>query len=91
MSYFQAIQSASLRVGITSLSRDFKDMRNNLIHEGKLIGGRFAGRDLEACSIVAADVMNWFDEYLHSIMNLGPVKRKRFSKSDFMSLNAYSL
>lgn len=91
LSYFQAIQSASVRVGITSLNRDFKDMRNNLIHEGKLIGGRFTGRDLEACSIVAADVMNWFDEYLHAVMNLGPVKRKRFSKGDFMSLNAYSL
>jgi hypothetical protein len=52
--YFPAVQSAANRVGITPLSRDFKDMRNNLIHEGKLIGGRFAGTDIEACSIVAA-------------------------------------
>lgn len=89
--YFQAVQSASSRVGINSLNRDFKDMRNNLIHEGKLLGGSFAGTDREACSAVAADVMNWFDEYLHAVMNLGPVKRKRHLKSDFMSLNAYSL
>lgn len=89
--YFQAVQSASSRVGITILNRDFKDMRNNLIHEGKLLGGRFAGTDQDSCSVVAADVMNWFDEYLHAAMNLGKVRRKRYSKSDFMSLNAYSL
>lgn len=91
LSYFQAVQSASSRVGINSLNRDFKDMRNNLIHKGNLLGGRFAGTDQEACSSVAADVMNWFDEYIHTVMNLGYVKRKRYSKNDFMSLNAYSL
>jgi hypothetical protein len=91
LSYLAAVQSASQRVGITSLTRDFKDMRNNLIHGGKLLGGTFAGTDVEACSVVAADVMNWFDEYVHAVMNLGPVKRKRYSKQDFMSLNAYSI
>lgn len=91
LSYFAAVQSASLRVGISPLNRDFKDMRNNLIHEGKLLGGMFAGTDVEACSIVAADLMNWFDEYVHSVMNLGPVRRKRYSKRDFMSLNSYSI
>lgn len=91
LSYFAAVQSASQRVGIVSLNRDFKDMRNNLIHEGSLLGGRFAGTDIEACSVVAADLMNWFDEYVHAVMSLGPVKRKRYSKQDFMSLNAYSI
>lgn len=91
LSYFQAVQSASRRVGINSLNRDFKDMRNNLTHEGKLLGGSFAGSDRDACSSVAADVINWFDEYLHAVMNLGSVKRKRHSKSDFISLNSYSL
>ena len=80
LSYFQAVQSATNIVGITPLSRDFKDMRNNLIHEGKLIGGSFAGTNIEACSIVASDLMNWFDEYIHAVMNLGTVKRKRYSK-----------
>lgn len=89
--YFDAVTLASTRVGITSLKEDFKDMRNNLIHEGKLLGGKFIGKDREACSIVAADVMNWFDEYIHVVMNLGKVKRRRYSKDDFMRLNAYSL
>ncbi|WP_292923421.1 hypothetical protein [Nitrosomonas sp.] len=91
MSYFQAIQSAANRVGISPLSRDFKDMRNNLIHEGKLLGGSFTGTDIEACSIVVSDVMNWFDEYIHAVMKLGPVMKKRYSKHDFISLNAYSI
>ncbi len=91
LKYLPAVQSASRRVGITILNRDFKDMRNNLIHEGKLLGARFAGTDIEACSKVVADLMNWFDEYVHAVMNLGPVKRKRYSKHDFMSLNAYSI
>ena len=67
LSYFQAIQSASTRAGISPLSRDFKDMRNNLIHEGKLLGGAFSGTDINACSAVAADLMNWFDEYIHAV------------------------
>lgn len=91
LSYFAAVQSASQRTRILNLTRDFKDMRNNLIHEGKLLGGSFTGTDIEACSIVAADVMNWFDAYVHAVMNLGPVKRERYSKLDFMSLNAYSI
>jgi len=91
LSYLQAVQSVSNRVGITILNRDFKDMRNNLIHEGKLLGGQFVGTDHEACSEVASDVMNWFDEYIHAVMNLGSVKIKRYSKHDFMSLNAYSI
>jgi hypothetical protein len=91
LSYLTAVQSASNRAGIAVLNRDFKDMRNNLIHEGKLLGASFAGTDLEACSTVASDLMNWFDAYIHSVMNLGPVKRKRYSKADFISLNAYSI
>lgn len=91
MKYLPSVQSASKRVGITELNRDFKDMRNNLIHEGRLLGGQFKGTDIESCSIVAADLMNWFDEYLHAVMRLGPVRRKRYSKQDFMSLNAYSI
>lgn len=91
LKYFPAIQSASRRVGIPTLSRDFKDMRNNLIHEGKLLGGSFAGTDILACSTVAADLMNWFDAYIHSVLNLGAVKRNRYSRGDFVGLNAYSL
>lgn len=91
LNYFPAIQLASERAGIKPLSRDFKDMRNNLIHEGKLLGGAFSGTDINACSAVAADLMNWFDEYIHAVLSLGPVKRQRYKHTDFAVLNAYSL
>ena len=91
LSYFHAIQSASKRAGISQLNRDFKDMRNNLIHEGKLLGGVFSGNNINDCSTVAANVMNWFDEYIHAVLKLGPVKKKRFKTGDFINLNAYSL
>lgn len=91
MSYFSAIQSASARTEITPLNRDFKDMRNNLIHEGKLLGGKFSGANLDDCASVAKDVMNWFDRYIHSVLNLGPVIKNRYSDFDYQALNAYSV
>ena len=89
--FLPSIQSASSRAGINPLSDDFKDMRNNLIHEGRLLGGRFSGTTIQDCSAVAADVMNWFDDYIHSVLHLGTVKRKRYNATDFINLNAYSL
>ena len=89
--YFDAVTSAAKRAGIHALKRDFKDTRNNLIHEGKLLGGRFSGQSLQDCAAVAADVLNWFDAYLHSVLGLGAVRRQRFSFQNFLSLNTYSL
>lgn len=91
LSYFNGVTGAAKRVGIRTLSPDFKDMRNNLVHEGKLTGGKFKGSSLIDCAEVAADVLNWFDEYVHAVLGLGAVRRKRFHRGDFMGLNAYSL
>lgn len=91
LSYLDAVSTASTRAGITPLTRDFKDMRNNLIHEGRLLGGKFPGKTLDDCAVVAADVLNWFDSYMHSALKLGAVCRKRFSAGDFLNLNSYSI
>ncbi|MHC2633947.1 hypothetical protein ACVME5_006630 [Bradyrhizobium liaoningense] len=91
LSFYNGVTGASNRAGVTPLSQDFKDMRNVLIHEGSLIGGSFRGTSLQDCTNVVADVLNWFDEYLHSVLSLGPVRRKRFKASDFLGLNAYSI
>ena len=91
LKYFDGVTEASKRAGLTPLSRDFKDMRNVLIHEGKLIGGKFVGTTRDDCARVAADVLNWFDEYLHSVLGLGAVRRQRFKWQDLMGLNAYSI
>jgi hypothetical protein len=89
--YFAAITAASQRAAIAALSRDFKDMRNNLVQEGILLGNSFSGTTLADCAVVAADVLNWFDTYLHSVLGLGAVRRKRFSPAEFVNLNAYSI
>lgn len=91
LTYFNGVTDAAKRAGIRVLSGDFKDMRNNLVHEGKLTGGKFKGSSLLDCAEVAADILNWFDEYVHAVLGLGVIRRKRFSRADFMGLNAYSL
>ena len=91
LDYFTAVTAASRRAGVYALSRDFKDMRNNLVHEGRLLGGKFSGTTLRDCAAVAADVFNWFDAYMHSVLGLGVVRRKRFTSADFVDLNAYSI
>ncbi len=91
MPYYQGVMDAASNMHIRTLSDDFKNMRNELIHDGQLVGKRFSGPDKAACSVVVADVLNWFDEYLHAALVLGSPKRTRFSKTDFIGLNAYSL
>jgi hypothetical protein len=66
-------------------------MRNELIHEGRLIGGRFRGPDKAACEAVVAEVLNWFDTYMHVALSLGAPRRTRFRQADFMGLNAFSI
>lgn len=85
------VTDATNRMRINALSDDFKNMRNELIHDGQLIGKQFAGPDKDACSVVIADVLNWFDEYMHAALGLSLPKKIRFHKNDFVGLNAYSL
>jgi hypothetical protein len=89
--YFAAVTAASGRAGVPALSRDFKYMRNNLVHEGRLLGGQFSGSTLKDCAVVAADVFNWFDAYMHSVLGLGAVRHTRFASDNFINLNAYSI
>lgn len=91
LKFYPGIQSAATRVGIAPLSPQFKDMRNELVHDGQLIGSRFSGPDKAACAQVMSDVLNWFDSYLHAALALGQVVRVRFKPTDFMGLNAYSI
>jgi hypothetical protein len=76
LDFYPGISAAAQRFGITSLSADFKNMRNELVHDGQLIGTRFAGPDKLACANVVADVLNWIDAYIHAALALGPVLKK---------------
>jgi len=91
LSYYPGVTAAAQRMGIQVLSDDFKNMRNELIHDGRLIGARFAGPDRVACAVVVAEVLNWFDAYLHAALSLGALRRIRFNQASFMGLNAYSI
>jgi hypothetical protein len=91
MNYYPGVTDAAKRLGIQILSNDFKNMRNELIHDGRLIGARFAGPDKAACARVVAEVLNWFDAYMHVALALGALRRIRFGQASFMGLNAYSI
>jgi hypothetical protein len=91
LKFFKGLEDAAKRMNLRLLGPDFKNMRNELVHDGRLIGSRFRGPDKQACAAVVADVLNWIDEYIHAAMNLGAVAKKRFGVQDFMALNAYSI
>jgi hypothetical protein len=91
LSYYGGVTDAAQRMGIHTISNNFKNMRNDLIHEGRLIGTAFAGPDKLACAAVVAELLNWFDEYMHAALGLGAKRKIRFTKADFMGLNAYSI
>tara|TARA_B100000427_G_scaffold319660_1_gene318169 strand:- start:195 stop:1034 length:840 start_codon:yes stop_codon:yes gene_type:complete len=91
LSFFNGVTDAANRFSISPLSRDFKDMRNDLIHDGRLSGSRFSSKTLNDCAQVAADVFNWVDLYIHAALSLGTPSISRFKKSDFINLNSYSL
>jgi hypothetical protein len=91
LSFYPGVTAAAKRMGIARLGPHFKNMRNELVHDGRLIGSRFAGPDKIACAKVVADVLNWFDEYVHAALTLGSVAKQRFQATDFAGLNAYSI
>jgi hypothetical protein len=78
--FYPGVTAAAHRIGIRVLSNDFKNMRNELIHDGRLIGTRFPGPDKDACAGVLADLLNWFDEYMHTALSLWPAPKESFQQ-----------
>ena len=91
LEFYPGVKAAAQRFGLRILSDDFKKMRNELIHDGQLIGCRFIGPDKAACAAVVVDVLNWLDEYIHAALALGARRRLRFTNADLANLNAYSI
>jgi len=90
LSFYADVTDSAHRMNIAALSQDFKNMRNELVQDGQLIGSRFFSPRV-ACQQVIADVLNWIDQYTHSALSLGPVAKARFQPWDFAGLNAYSI
>ena len=90
LNFYKGLVDAANRAGIAALGQDFKNMRNELVHDSRLIGSRFPG-PRAACDRVVADVLNWFDAYMHVALGLGRVRKTRVGANDFATLNAYSI
>ena len=69
LSFFDGMVSASNRYNISPLSADFKNMRNDLVHEGVLSGTNFPNKTKAECSEVVAQTFNWIDKYVFALFN----------------------
>jgi len=68
--YFQGMEEASNRYAIPKLNSDYKKMRNDIVHEGKLSAVKFAGKSKSECAEVVAHTLNWIDEYIAKISKI---------------------
>jgi hypothetical protein len=71
LDYFPGMQAASRRYGIRQLTRDYKKMRDDIVHEGRLSGSNFTGKKKIDCANVVADTLNWIDSYVSAVLALG--------------------
>ncbi|MBY7786909.1 hypothetical protein KW410_12055 [Vibrio fluvialis] len=68
--YFEGMRSASARYQISEISGDYKNMRNDIVHEGKLSGTNFSNKSKSDCAQVTADSLNWVDKYILSVLSI---------------------
>lgn len=50
LTYFDGMVSASNRYSLSPLGSDYKDMRNDIVHEGLLSGSNFRGKSKSQCA-----------------------------------------
>lgn len=82
---------AATRFNLPSLPPDFRNMRNDLVHEGTLSGQKFPGKDAFACGVAVAEALDWIDEYVFAAMGLGKPAQPRFIGKAFRGANSFSL
>jgi len=71
LTYFQGMQSASSRYSISPLGNDYKNMRNDIVHEGVLSGSNFPSKSKAQCAAVIAETLNWLDQYIITVLGFG--------------------
>jgi hypothetical protein len=87
--FFDYLAGAADRVGIATLSHDVVKIRNSLIHEGTLQNTTFPTQAYAAQPI--AEALRWVDEYVYSILSLGPVPKPRHLAQDITyGVNSFS-
>jgi hypothetical protein len=70
LTYFQGMMSASNRYSLSPLGNDYKNMRNDIVHEGVLSGSNFPGKSKSECAAVVAETMNWLDTYVFAVVGI---------------------
>lgn len=70
MDYYSASEKVSKRLKIQKLPIDFKHMRTDLIHEGKLSGKNFSKKTKDECVAVIAKTMSWIDSYVIAVLGM---------------------
>ena len=68
LTFFEGMQSASTRYNLSTLGQDYKNMRNDIVHEGVLSGSRFVSKSKMECAVVIADTLNWIDNYIFAAL-----------------------
>ena len=51
-------------------------MRNDIVHEGKLSASNFSNKTKHDCAQVTADLLNWIDKYILSLLYIDSSKVK---------------
>lgn len=70
LTYYDGMLSASSRYSIQPLASDYKNMRNDIVHEGVLSGSNFKSKNKEQCAEVVATSLNWIDGYICAVLGL---------------------
>jgi len=89
--FHQRIAYAASRFNLPPLPPNFRDMRNDLVHEGTLSGSKFSGKNADDCGKAAAEALDWIDAYLFAALNLGLRPIARFANERFSGANSFSL
>jgi hypothetical protein len=89
--FAKRIDHAADRFGLPHLPPNFRNMRNDLVHEGHLSGSRFPNKSNADCAEAVSEALDWTDCYLCEIFGLGRPRKRRFLKNTFFGVNSFSL
>ena len=89
--YAQRLTYAASRFALPPVPTDFRDMRNDLVHEGTLSGTGFPGKNAGDCGLATAKALDWIDLYVFAALGMGQPGRARFMAEPFHGANSFSL
>lgn len=70
LNYLQGMMIASNRYSLSPLGNDYKNIRNDIVHEGVLSGSNFPRKSKSECAAVVAETMNWLDAYVFAVTGI---------------------